>query len=55
MTPNPVLAALRQRIAKAVHDRDALRATSTRETYLEACSMVEALELQLERLMRSRY
>jgi hypothetical protein len=49
------IAALRLRIEKAEHDRDAWRASGRQENYLEACSMVEALEVQLARLMRSRY
>lgn len=55
MTVNPEIAALRQRIAKAEKDRDAWRASGRHENYLEACSMVAALEVQIERLMRSRY
>jgi len=55
MLPNPAVTALRQRIAKAEHDRDAWRDSGKRENYLEACTMVEALEVQLARLMRSRY
>lgn len=49
------IAALRLRIEKAERDRDALHASGGRENYLEACSMLEALEVQLARLMRSRY
>jgi hypothetical protein len=52
---NPEIAALRQRLAKAVHDRDAWRASGKQENYLEACSMVDALEVQLARLTQSRY
>jgi hypothetical protein len=44
------IAELQQRIAKAEADRDTWRASGRREKYLEAYSMVEALELQLERL-----
>ena len=55
MTPNPEITALRQRIEQAERDRDTWRATGRRERYLEAYSKVEALEVQLERLMRSRY
>ena len=55
MTPSPEIAALRLRIEKAEHDRDAWRASGRQENYLEACSMVAALEVQLARLMRSRY
>lgn len=52
---SPEIAALRVRLEKAEHDRDAWRASGRQENYLEACSMVQALELQIERLMRSRY
>lgn len=46
--------ALRQRIAKAEADRDAWRASGRQENYLEAYSMVEALEAQLDQLERTR-
>ena len=46
--------ALRQRIAKAEADRDAWRASGRQENYLEAYSMVEALENQLDQLERTR-
>ena len=46
--------ALRQRIAKAEADRDAWRASGRQENYLEAYSMVEALETQLDQLERTR-
>ena len=55
MTSKAEIAALRLRIEKAEHDRDAWRASGRQENYLEACSMVAALEVQLARLMRSRY
>ncbi|XHS77376.1 hypothetical protein ACFJGW_16860 [Burkholderiaceae bacterium UC74_6] len=44
--------ALNQRIAKAERERDAWRAVGVagEERYLEACSNVGALSLQLERL-----
>lgn len=38
------------RLAKAEAERDAWRAAGMQEKYLEAYSMVEALELQLARL-----
>ena len=44
---------LRQRIAKAESDRDTWRAAGRPENYLEACSMVDALGLQLELLQRT--
>lgn len=46
--------ALRQRIAKAETDRDAWRASGRQENYLQAYSMVEALETQLDQLERTR-
>lgn len=44
------IAAMQDRIARAEAERDTWRATGTQEKYLEACSMVDALELQLEGL-----
>jgi hypothetical protein len=46
--------ALRQRIVKAEADRDTWRASGRQEKYLEAYSMVEALETQLDQLERTR-
>ena len=46
--------ALRQRIAKAAADRDTWRAAGRQENYLEASSMVDALETQLDGLERTR-
>jgi len=46
--------ALRQRIAKAEAERDTWRAAGRQEKYLEAYSMVEALETQLDKLERTR-
>jgi len=48
------VAALQRRIAKAEADRDAWRASGMQENYLEACSLVDALNLQLglERTVR---
>jgi hypothetical protein len=43
------IAAIRSRLAKAEHDRDTFLAAGMSERHLEACSMVEALELQLQR------
>ena len=48
------IAALHRRIAKAEADRDAWRAAGRHESYLEAYSMVEALEVQLDQLERTR-
>ena len=43
------IAALRNRLAKAEHDRDTFLASGIPERNLEACSMADALELQLQR------
>jgi len=48
------IAVMKARIAKAASDRDGWRAAGRQEKYLEAYLMVEALELQLERLRMSR-
>jgi hypothetical protein len=45
------IALIRARIVRAEFDRDTWRASGLQEKYLEACSMVEALGLQLD-LMR---
>jgi len=42
------LAVLQRRIAKAEAERDTWRASGMQENYLEACSMVDALNLQLD-------
>ena len=44
--------ALQVRIAKAEAERDAWRTSGVQEKYLEAYTMVEALELQLHQLRR---
>jgi len=41
------------RIAKAESERDSWRVSGMQEKYLEAYSMVDALELQLERLRQA--
>lgn len=48
MTIDINLATLQRRIAKAEADRDTWRASGRQENYLEACSMVDALNLQLD-------
>ena len=48
------IAALRTRIRKAEVERDTWRASGRQEKYLEAYLMVDALELQLDRLRNSR-
>jgi hypothetical protein len=56
MTFKHELASLNQRIAKAERARDAWRATTGGQAqYLEACSAVGALSLQLEVLHQSRF
>jgi len=50
MTLRDEIAALQVRIAKAGADGEAWRASGRPEKYLEALSMADALELQLERL-----
>ena len=50
MTFREEIAALQVRIAKAESERDSWRVSKMHERYLEAYSMVEALELRLERL-----
>jgi len=50
MTLQQEIAALRERIAKAQAERDTWRTSGMQEKYLEAYSLVEALELQLARL-----
>jgi len=50
MTLRDEIAALQVRIAKAGADGEAWRASGRQEKYLEALSMADALELQLERL-----
>ena len=44
------IAVLRARIAKAASDRDSWRVSGRQEKYLEAYSLVTALELQLDAL-----
>jgi hypothetical protein len=49
------IATLETRLARAESERDAWRVAGVQERYLEAYSMVEALELQLaERLRQPR-
>jgi len=47
------LAELKARLAKAEAERDTWRTAGRQENYLAACSMVEALELQIEQLERA--
>ncbi|QRF63019.1 hypothetical protein [Variovorax paradoxus] len=46
------IATLEERISKAVMDCEAWRRTGISESYLEAYDLVEALQLQLRRLLR---
>jgi hypothetical protein len=48
------LEALRQRLAKATQARELWHLAHHQEKYLEACSMVDALELVLDRRQRAR-
>ena len=52
MTFQENIAALKHRIDQAETQRDAWLAAGLQEKHLEACSMVDALELQLDRLIR---
>lgn len=47
------IATLQLRIAKVEAERDSWRVSGMQEKYLEAYSMVEALELQLDLLRRA--
>jgi hypothetical protein len=48
MSVQESIATLQVRIAKAEAERDSWRVSGMQEKYLEAYSMVEALELQLD-------
>jgi hypothetical protein len=50
MTLHEEISALQARIAKAQSERDTWRTSGMQEKYLEAYSLVEALEVDLERL-----
>lgn len=52
MTIAHEVATLKRRIALAEEERDALQLAGQEESYLQVCSMVEALELQLEGRLR---
>ena len=55
MTFEDDIEALKSRIAQAESKRDAWRLAGSEEKYTEACSMVDALELQLEeQLLQTR-
>jgi len=53
MTFQEDIAAMQLRIAKAESERDSWRVSGMQEKYLEAYSMVEALELQLDLLQQA--
>jgi hypothetical protein len=53
MTCQEDIAAMQVRIAKAESERDSWRVSGMQEKYLEAYSMVEALELQLDSLQQA--
>jgi hypothetical protein len=53
MTFQEDIAEMQIRIAKAESERDSWRVSGMQEKYLEAYSMVEALELQLEQLRQA--
>lgn len=50
VTQQKDIAAMQERIARAAVERDTWRASGMQEKYLEAYSMVEALERQLDGL-----
>ena len=52
MTLKDDIDAIKSRIAKAESERDASRLAGPEEKYIETCSMVEALELELEQRLR---
>jgi hypothetical protein len=53
MTFQEDIAAMQVRIARAESERDSWRVSGMQEKYLEAYSMVEALELQLDLLQQA--
>lgn len=54
MTFDAAIAAIKPRLAKAESERETWRAAGTQEKYLESCSMVDALALELEQLEQSK-
>ena len=55
MTFEQEIASLGQRIARAEHARDRWRASGNQEQYLQACSTVSALDLQLDLLRETQH
>ena len=53
MTFDAAIAAIKARLATAESGRDTWRLSGMQEKYLESCSMVEALELQLEQIEKA--
>jgi hypothetical protein len=53
MSSREDIAAIQARISKAESERDGWQVCGRQEKYLEAYSMVEALELQLDRLRKN--
>jgi hypothetical protein len=53
MTLKEEIASIQAKITKAEAERDTWRTSGLQEKYLEACSMVDALEVQLERLRQA--
>ena len=52
MTIAEDVVALKRRLALAEEERDALQLAGQEENYLQACSMIEALEIQLEERLK---
>ncbi len=52
MTYKEELGELKDRLSKVELERDTWRTSGMQEKYLEACSQVEALQVQLERLQQ---
>ncbi len=50
--PGDAIASLRQRLARAESERDTWRRSGDQERYLAAYGLVDALERQLEALLR---
>jgi hypothetical protein len=55
MTHRTEIEGLEERLARAESERDAWRAAGRQEKYLEAYSMVEALEVQLDQLQSAQH
>ena len=53
MTPLERIAAVQARIARTESERNQWRISGSQEKYLDACSMVDALRLQLDLLQKA--